>query len=151
MGQMALGVVELMGQAHWCHVTPINLLNNYDIELDQSRYCRSIVKKYLDTAGSKKVMSLHSTPLALDVVPTSEDCSGDEVASKVLEQEYNIDYASCILSLIYLAMTRCDITFAVNKLAKYSKRPGKVHFEPYYMFLGIYMTAVWLELNSTAA
>jgi hypothetical protein len=74
-------------------------------------------------------MAHHSTPLALDFVPTSEVCSVDEDAAKALEREYNIDYASCIGSLIYLAMTRCDITFAVNKLAKYSKKPGKMHFE----------------------
>jgi hypothetical protein len=121
--------VELMGQAHWYLATRINQLNNYDIELDQSRYCKSIVRKYLDTAGCKKIINHHSTPLPLDFTPTSEDCSADEDASKLLEQEYNIEYASCIGSLIYLAMTRCDITFAVNKLAKYSKKPGKTHFE----------------------
>jgi hypothetical protein len=118
-----------MGQVHWYLVTWINQLNNNDIELDQSQHCRSIVKKYLYTAGSKKVMSHHSTPFALDFVPTSEDCSNDEDASKVLEQEYNINYTSCIGSLIYLAMSRFDITFALNKIAKYSIRPGKVHLE----------------------
>jgi transposase InsO family protein len=121
--------VELMGQAHWYLATRINQLSNFDIELDQSRYCRSIVKKYLDAAGSRKINNHHSTPLPLDFVPTSENCSIDEDASKLLEREYNLDYASCIGSLIYLAMTRCDITFAVNKLAKYSKKPGKIHFE----------------------
>ncbi len=118
-----------MGQAHWYLATRINQLGNFDIELDQSCYCKSIIKKYLDTAGSKKITHHHSTPLAFDFVPTIEDCIIDEDASKILERKYNIDYASCIGSLIYLAMTRCGITFAVNKLAKFSKRPGKVHFE----------------------
>jgi hypothetical protein len=36
--------VEFMGQAHWYLATHINQLSNYDIELDQSRYCKSIVK-----------------------------------------------------------------------------------------------------------
>jgi hypothetical protein len=35
--------VEFMGQAHWYLATRINQLNNFDIELDQSRYCKSIV------------------------------------------------------------------------------------------------------------
>jgi hypothetical protein len=121
--------VELMGQAHWYLATRINQLANFDIELDQSRYCKSIIKKYLKAAGSKKITHHHSTPFTLDFVPTIEDFSIDEDASKILERKYNIDYASCIGSLIYLTMTRCDITFAVNKLAKFSKRPGKVHFE----------------------
>lgn len=118
-----------MGQAHWYLATRINQLSNCDIELDQSRYCRLIVKKYLETAGAKEVLHLHATPFALDFVPTLEDCSVDKDATKQLEREYNIDYASCVGSLIYLAMTRCDITYAVNKLAKFSIQPGRNHFE----------------------
>ena len=38
--------LELIRQAHWYLGTRINKLANYDIELDQSRYCASIVKKY---------------------------------------------------------------------------------------------------------
>jgi hypothetical protein len=46
-----------------------------------------------------------------------------------LEQEYNIDFASCIRSLIYLGRTRTDIIYAVNKLARSTKCPGKTHFD----------------------
>jgi hypothetical protein len=42
---------------------------------------------------------------------------------------YNIDYASGIGSLIHLGMTRCDIVYAVNKLAKFGRKPGRNHFE----------------------
>jgi hypothetical protein len=84
--------VELMGQAHWYLVTWINQLNNYDIELDQSQYCRLIVKKYLDTAGSKKVMSHLSTPFALDFVPTSEDA----VMMKMPQKFWNKNTTSSI-------------------------------------------------------
>jgi hypothetical protein len=121
--------LELMGQAHWYLSTRINQLSNFDIEIDQSRYCRAIVKKYLDTAGTKRDLAHHPTPLPLDFVPTSDDCSPDEEAVKCLETEFNIDYDSCIGSLIYLSMTRCDTVFAINKLAKFSKKPGRVHFE----------------------
>jgi hypothetical protein len=41
--------LELLGQAHWYLGTRICQLANYDIELDQSRCCLSIVKRYLDT------------------------------------------------------------------------------------------------------
>jgi hypothetical protein len=43
--------------------------------------------------------------------------------------EYNIDFASCVGSLIYLALTRTDIIYAVNNLAKITRNPGKKHFE----------------------
>jgi hypothetical protein len=44
-----------------------------------------------------------------------------------LQEAYNIDYSSCIDSLIYLSYTRPDISFAVNKLVKYSIQPGEKH------------------------
>jgi hypothetical protein len=121
--------LELMGQAHWYLATRINQKSNFDIELDQTRYCLAILKKYLDSVGCPKNNSLVSTPLPLPFLPSSDDCSVDENAVATLEEEYNIEYASCIGSLIYLTMTRTDILFAVNKLAKISRSPGRVHFD----------------------
>jgi hypothetical protein len=121
--------LELIGQAHWYLGTRINQLANYDIELDQSRYCAAIVKKYLDVAGAPKVDRIHTTPLPLDFVPTSDNCSKNEEDAKLLELKYNVDFASCVGSLIYLRMTRCDIVYAVNKLAKFTRLPGRVHFD----------------------
>jgi hypothetical protein len=43
--------LELMGQAHWYLSNRIHQHGNFGIELDHSRYCRAIVKKYLDSAG----------------------------------------------------------------------------------------------------
>jgi hypothetical protein len=68
-------------------------------------------------------------PLPLDFVLSSDDYSVDEMASEQLGSEHNVNYAYCISSLIYLAMTRTDIIHAVNKLAKFSRHPGIHHFE----------------------
>ena len=76
--------LELLGQAHWYLGTRIQQLANHDIELDQSRYCLSIVKRYLDTAGCPKNNRRHETPLALDFVPTSDYCSNSEAEAKKL-------------------------------------------------------------------
>ena len=43
--------------------------------------------------------------------------------------KFNIHYRSCIGSLIYLLSTRVDLSFAVNKLAKFSENTVKVNFE----------------------
>jgi len=127
--------LELMGQAHWYLSTRINQLSNYDIELDQTRYCKAIIKKYLESAGTKRDAAFNPTPLPLDFTPTADDCSVDEAAVHKLESEYNVEYASCIGSLIYLSMTRCDTVYAINKLAKYSKKPGRKHFEAMFHLL----------------
>ena len=120
--------LELLGQAHWYLATRVHQNANFDIELDQTGYWLSILKKYLESAGCPKNNSLVNTPLPLDIIPTSDDCSLSEEAVSKLEEEFNIEYASCIGSLIYLTMTRTDILFAVNKLAKFSRSPGRVHF-----------------------
>jgi hypothetical protein len=40
-----------------------------------------------------------------------------------------VDFASCVGSLIYLGVTQIDISYAINKLAKYTRQPGRKHFE----------------------
>jgi hypothetical protein len=121
--------LELVGNAHWYLGSLINQLKNYDIKLDKSQYCRAIVQKYLDTAGCAKNTRQHDTPLPSGFIPTSNDCGTTDAEFAELTTTFNIDFVSCIGSLIYLSMTRTDIIFAVNKLAKYMRKPGKVHFE----------------------
>jgi hypothetical protein len=65
--------------------------------------------------------------LSIDFTPTSDDSSENEAKAWELETDNNIDFASCVGSLIYLGMTRADISYAVNKLAKYmllQQHPG---------------------------
>ena len=58
----------------------------------------------------------------------------DEQVEK-LTREYNIHYRACIGSLIYLLSTIVDLSFAVQKLAKFSENHGKVHFEGFIHLL----------------
>jgi len=43
--------LTLMGQAHWYLATRISQAADFNITVDQSRYCISIVKRYLEKAG----------------------------------------------------------------------------------------------------
>jgi hypothetical protein len=88
--------MELKGQAHWYLATQITQLASCDIILDQTRYCKSIIKKYLDSVGCKNVTRKHTIPLPTDFVATSEDCSKREEIAAELGEEYTLDYASCI-------------------------------------------------------
>jgi hypothetical protein len=89
----------------------------------------SILKRYLETAGCPNNTRRHPTPFALDFAPSADDNSTTEEEARTLSMEYNIDFASCVGSLIYLALTRTDIIYAVNKLAKFTRNPGRKHFE----------------------
>jgi hypothetical protein len=121
--------LEKLGQAHWYLATRIIQQVNYDITLDQSKYCKSIIKRYLESAGCKNVTQTHTTPLPSGFVPSLEDLSPTDDDAHTLSIEYKIDFRSCIGSLIYLTLTRTDILYAVNKLAKFDHRPGKTHFD----------------------
>ncbi len=79
--------------------------------------------------GRKNVTRKHTIPLLTDFAATSEDCSKSEENAATLGEEYKLDYASCIGSFIYLSLTRTDILFAVNKLARYMRKQGKVHYD----------------------
>jgi hypothetical protein len=68
-------------------------------------------------------------PLPSTFIPIIDNCSKTEEQANQLSIEFNIDFASCIGSLIYLSMTRVDIAFAVNKLEKFTKQPGKIQLK----------------------
>ncbi len=51
------------------------------------------------------------------------------MTAKTLQEEYGIDFASCVGSLLYLSYTRPDITYAVVKFAKYTRLPVVFHME----------------------
>jgi hypothetical protein len=99
--------------------------------LDQARYCKSIINRFLEKAGAKKKHRFHNTILPAEFVPSAEDCYKNEVTAKAknLKVEYGIEFASSVGALLYLLYTRPDITYAVVKLAKFTRCPGVNHME----------------------
>ena len=112
--------LALMGQAHWYLATRILQAANFNITVDQSRYSISVVKHYLEKAGCKNVTPF-ITHLCLQII-IQERWSYSEIAGRV-----QYWFASCIGSLIYLALTRTDIIYAANKLTKFTHHPGETY------------------------
>ena len=56
------------------------------------------------------------------------DVSTNDDQVETLTKEFNIQYRVCIISLLDLVFTRADLSFAVDKLAKFPSNPGKLHF-----------------------
>ena len=100
--------VEFQGQAHWYLAARITQDKDLNITIYQSRYSKSIVKRYLETAGIKISAREITSILPTSFVPTKQDCSETLEEASRLQEEYNIDYASCVGSLIYLVNTRPD-------------------------------------------
>jgi hypothetical protein len=82
--------VEFLGQAHWYLSARIHQDADFNVTLDQARYCKAIVNRFLKKAGAKKKTRFHSTILPAEFVPIVEDCSKDEelILPHVLEPCY---------------------------------------------------------------
>ena len=85
--------------------------------------------KYLDTAIVNKITKYYNNTLTSDMIFTKADVSTSDEKIEKLTREFNIHYRDCIVSLIYLICTRIDLSFSVQKLAKFSSNTGKVHFD----------------------
>ena len=119
--------IELKGQASWYLSVRIKQDKSHNITIDQNRYVQSILRRFLDTAGVPETHRKVQTPLPFDFKSTKEDQAKTEEESKDIQRSYNIDFAACVGCLIYLSYTRFDILYAVNKLAKFTRKPGKPH------------------------
>ena len=118
--------VQFQGNAHWFLSMRITRDVHGNYLLDQSRHSKNLVKKHLGGISGSKITN---RPLPSDFIETKKDCSESDSDVEQLSTEYRIDYPSVIGSLIYLLNTRPDITFAVTKLAKFMRTPGRNHFK----------------------
>ena len=118
--------VDFQGQAHWFLAMRILRDRRGNFTIDQSRYAKNIVTKHL---GKMHLDAKINRPLPSGWEPKKNDCAKDEQEVKSLNKEFNFEYPSVIGSLIYLLNTRPDLTFAVTKLAKFMKMPGRIHFQ----------------------
>ena len=119
--------LELKGQAAWYLSIQINQHSNYDISINQDRYLQSITKRFLTNLRVPDDSRFHPTPLPSTFILTSDDLAPDIDQSEQLQQEFNLDFRACVGCLLYLAYTRPDIIYGVNKLAKCGHRPGETH------------------------
>ena len=83
-------------------------------------YATCIFAKYMNTATSKTSEKFYKTIFPSDMIFTKYDASTSDEQVENFTRELNIHYRACIVSLIYLLSTRIDLSFAVNKLAKFS-------------------------------
>lgn len=90
--------------------------------IDQEHYIESVLEKF----GMSDCNSV-DTPMNSTVALTSEDSPQTPTAKNEMS---NVPYQEAIGCLMYISQcTRPDITFAVNKLSRFSSNPGRKHWE----------------------
>ena len=112
--------VNFLGYAYLFIPIRISQMKYHSISLYQARYATSIVEKYLDTATVEASTRLYKTNFPYNIIFTKADSytSGEKV--KKLTRLLNIHYRYCIVPLIYFLSTIVDLSFELQKLAKFS-------------------------------
>ena len=134
--------MNFLGYAHCFMSIIISHMKDHSISVYQSRYATSIVDDYLDTATVKTVKKVIYYKKF-----TKADASTSDDQVEKLTREFNIHYGDCIGSLIYLLYTRVYLSFALQKLERFSSNTGKVHFEGLIHLLRYIRDNVTLGLN----
>ena len=83
----------------------------------------------MDTTTVKASTKFYKTTFTSNMIFKKYDTSTSDEKVGKLTREFNINYISCIGSFIYLLSKRVDLSFSVNRLAKFSENTGKLHFD----------------------
>ena len=83
----------------------------------------------MDNATIKESKKFYNTTLPSDMIFAKSDASTSDEQVENLTREFNIHYRACTGPLIHFLYKRVDLSFGVQKLAKFSSNPGEVHCE----------------------
>ena len=127
--------LTLMGIAKWYLGMRIWQQKDYII-LDQDQYVKNITTRF--EKRFKHPFKLKDSPLPSSFIPTKKDSpSTDSEVREIKIRFGNLNYWSVIGALLYVSCcTRPDISFAVNKLAKFANNPGASHFRALLHLIG---------------
>ena len=118
--------------ANWFLQARINRDQHGDITLDQNRYSKSIVQKYIPNAQyppSETDLRKYQHPLPNNFTWNKSDCSNNITEVQQLESQFQFRFIEVVGSLIYLSNTAVRQLFAIRKLCKFMHMPGRRHFE----------------------
>ena len=120
--------VEVKGIANWYLATHLQKIGS-DQFLDQNRYCLNLLKTHRKDIDKWSIAEGKDTPLPPGIKLTKEWPPKMKEELKMIRIEFEgLSYHGCVGSLLFLANgSRFNITFSVNKLAKFVCNPGLKH------------------------
>ena len=141
--KMSKEIIEDINNQMTIEIKELGLLDRFNgTDIDQTReYIKLHNTTYINKIIShhpwlqSKQEHIHTLPLPMRADPpylreleTAEPAQDDE--RNLLEKEYHFKYRQGIGEIIYAMVTcRPDISFPVIKLAQYSTKPARIHFE----------------------
>ena len=124
--------IEHNPRATWYLQAQIQQDSSLNITIDQTRYARSIVQRYLPNASyrpSSEDIATYASSLAYDFKWHTDDCSASDDDVLVLEKEFGFRLIEVAGSLNYLSNTAIACHFAIQKLFRFTHKPGLPHFK----------------------
>ena len=124
--------IEAKPRADWYLQTRIQQDADHNILLDQSRYCKSMISRFLPAFAtgepSEQDAKKCASPAKTGVKFTRDDCSTSRTQVEELEQEYGFRYIELIGCFNWLSYTCYEELFVIRKLCKFMNLPGRAHF-----------------------
>jgi len=123
--------VNIAPRADWYLQARIRQDANGNIILDQQRYSKSIVRRYLPNAADVPTpddIRRYRSPLPGDFKWTKADNSANKKEVEALEREYGFRFIEVVGSLNYLANTATEELFAIRKSCRHMNLPSRQHF-----------------------
>ena len=125
--------VDIKPRADWYLQTRIQQDSDGNITLDQARYAKSMVQRFLPNyagqAPSKKDLQRFRLPVKFDARLFKEDCAKSKEEVESLEREYGFRYIELIGCFNWLSYTCVEETFGIRRLCRFMSKPGRPHFQ----------------------
>ena len=124
--------VEIKPRADWYLQARLRQDADGNVLLDQQRYSKSIVQRYLPNSSLDPTpddVKKYRSPLPYDFKWTKDDNSRTRKDVQALEDEYGFRYIEVVGSLNYLANTATEELFAIRKACRHMNLPGRKHFQ----------------------
>ena len=124
--------IEVKPSADWYLQTHLQQDKNKNITLDQTRYSKSMVARFLPNASSQLTedeRKRYASPLKTTTRLIKEDSSSDEHEVQALEEEYGFRFIELAGCFNWISYTCYEEIYAIRKLCKFMARPGRKHFQ----------------------
>ena len=125
--------VETKEVADWYLQTRIQQDKDFNVTLDQRRYCLSMLQRFLPNFASveptETEKSKYAAPLQYEAELSMIDSSKSKDEVEELEQEYGFRFIEVVGAFNWLSYTCYEEIFAIRKLCRFMNLPGRKHFQ----------------------
>ena len=124
--------IDCKPRADWYLQTRIQQDKDKNITLDQTRYSKSMIQRFLPQLANQEPtpqeMTKYQSPMKSDCILLKEDNAKTKEESEQLEEEFGFKYLELIGCFNWLSYTCYEELFCIRRLCRSMNMPGRKHF-----------------------